>query len=39
MTMFRIINLDIASALDATKIDGRKLPEGLMFSMGFQVNW
>ena len=39
MTMFRFINVDIASALDTTKIDGRKLPEGLMFSMGFQVNW
>jgi hypothetical protein len=39
LTMFRFINLDIASALDTTKIDGHKLPEGLMFSMGFQVNW
>ena len=39
LTMFRFINLDIASALDVTKIDGRKLPEGLMLSMGFQVNW
>jgi hypothetical protein len=39
MTMFQYVNLDIASALDVTRIDGRKLPEGLMFSVGFQVNW
>jgi hypothetical protein len=39
LTMFRFINVDIASALDSTKIDGQTLPEGLMFSMGFQVNW
>ena len=39
MTMFKYINIDIASALDVTKIDGRKLPEGLMFSMGFQIDW
>jgi hypothetical protein len=39
LTMFRFINLDIASALDVTKIDGQRLPEGLMFSLGFQVNW
>ena len=39
MTMFKFINVDIASALDVTKIDGRKLPEGLMFSLGFQIDW
>lgn len=39
LTMFRFINLDIASSLDSTTIDGRKLPEGLMISLGFQVNW
>jgi hypothetical protein len=39
MTMFKYVNLDIASALDSTKIDGRTLPESLMFSLGFQVNW
>ena len=39
MTMFKYVNLDIASALDSTKIDGRKLPESLMFSLGFQVSW
>ena len=39
MTIFEFVNFDIASALDATRIDGRKLPEGLMVSLGFQVNW
>lgn len=39
ITMFKYVNVDIASALDVTKIDGRNLPEGLMLSMGFQVNW
>lgn len=39
MTMFRYVNFDIASALDVTRINGRKLPEGLMLSLGFQVNW
>lgn len=39
MTVFKYVNFDIASALDVTKIDGRKLPEGLMLSIGFQVNW
>jgi hypothetical protein len=39
MTMFKHFNFDIASAFDATRIDGRRLPEGLMFSIGFQVNW
>jgi hypothetical protein len=39
MTMFKYVNIDIASALSATKIDGRRLPEGLMLSIGFQINW
>ena len=39
MTMFKYVNVDIASALNTTKIDGRKLPEGLMFSLGFEVSW
>ena len=39
MTMFKFVNIDLASALDTTKIDGRSLPEGLMFSMGFEINW
>ena len=39
MTLFKYFNIDLASALDTTKIDGRSLPEGLMFSMGFQIAW
>mgnify|MGYP001813604574 CR=1 FL=1 len=39
LTMFRFVNFDVASSLDTTTIDGRKLPEGLMLSLGFQVNW
>ena len=39
MTVFKYINLDISSALDVTRIDGKKLPEGLMASIGFQVSW
>jgi hypothetical protein len=38
-TAFRIVNFDIASALDTVKIDGDKLPQGLMFSIGFQIDW
>jgi hypothetical protein len=37
--VFKYINLDISSALDVTRIDGKKLPEGLMASIGFQVSW
>jgi hypothetical protein len=39
MTVFKYINLDISSALDVTRIDGKKLPEGLMGSIGFQISW
>ena len=38
-TLFKYVNVDVASSLGMTKIDGRRLPEGLMFSLGFQVNW
>jgi len=38
-TAFRIFNLDISSALDTVKIDGQKLPQGLMASMGFEITW
>ena len=38
-TFFRFFNLDISSALNTTQIDGEKLPEGLMASLGFQINW
>ncbi|MGI9223491.1 MAG: conjugal transfer protein TraF [Woeseiaceae bacterium] len=39
VTAFKIVNFDIASALDTVKIDGEKLPQGLMASIGFQIVW
>jgi hypothetical protein len=39
VTAFKIVNFDIASALDTVKIDGEKLPQGLMVSLGFQITW
>lgn len=39
VTAFKYLNIDIASALDSVKIDGTKLPQGLMGSIGFQVNF
>jgi hypothetical protein len=39
ITAFKIVNFDIASALDTVKIDGDKLPQGLMASIGFQISW
>ncbi|MEE4161930.1 MAG: conjugal transfer protein TraF, partial [Woeseiaceae bacterium] len=38
-TAFRFVNVDIASALDTVSIDGTTLPQGLMTSIGFQINW
>jgi len=39
LTAFKFVNFDIASALDTVKIDGTELPQGLMFSLGFQIAW
>jgi hypothetical protein len=39
ITAFRIVNIDLASTLDTVKIDGKKLPQGLMGSIGFQIDW
>ena len=39
ITAFKIVNFDIASALDTVSIDGEKLPQGLMASLGFQIAW
>ena len=39
VTAFKFVNLDIASALDTVKIDGTTLPQGVMFSLGFQIAW
>ncbi len=38
-TLFKYVNLDIASSLDTTKIDGQTLPESLIASLGFQIAW
>ena len=38
-TAFKYVNFDLASALDTVKISGTELPQGLMFSLGFQINW
>ena len=39
LTAFKIVNFDIASALDTVSIDGTTLPQGLMGSIGFQIAW
>jgi hypothetical protein len=39
LTAFKYVNFDIASALDTVYIDGTKLPQGLMGSIGFQIAW
>jgi hypothetical protein len=39
LTAFKVVNIDIASALDTVRIDGTTLPQGLMVSIGFQVTW
>lgn len=39
VTAFKFVNIDISSALDTTQIDGTKLPQGLMASIGFQITW
>jgi hypothetical protein len=38
-TLFKYVNIDIASALDSVKIDGDTLPQGLMGSIGFEISW
>jgi len=39
LTMFEIINFDVATALESVRINDNKLPQGLMVSIGFQINW
>lgn len=38
-TLFKYVNIDISSALDTVSISDTKLPQGLMGSIGFQINW
>lgn len=39
LTAFKFVNIDLSSSLDTVKIDGTTLPQGLMGSIGFQINW
>lgn len=39
LTAFRFLNLDLSSTLNTVRIDGDKLPRGLMLSLGFQITW
>lgn len=39
ITAFKYLNIDIASAMDRVSINGNKLPQSLMGSIGFQVAW
>ena len=39
VTAFKILNIDISSALDTVVIDDKTLPRGLMGSIGFQIVW
>ena len=39
LTAFRFFNFDLASSLDTVSINGTKLPQGLIMSFGFQVNF
>lgn len=39
LTAFKILNIDISSALDSVTIDGQSLPRGLMLAIGFQISW
>lgn len=38
-TILKVVNVDVTSTLDTVNIDGHKLPQGLMASLGFQVNF
>jgi hypothetical protein len=39
VTAFKYLDIDIASALNTVSIDGTKLPQGLMGSIGFQIQF
>lgn len=39
VTIFKILNIDLASTLDTVSINGEELPRGLMASIGFQIAW
>jgi len=39
VTAFKILNIDIASSLDQVSINGTKLPQGLIASIGFEISF
>ena len=39
VTAFKILNIDIASSLDQVTINGTKLPQGLIASIGFEISF
>jgi hypothetical protein len=39
VTAFKILNIDIASSLDTVTINGTKLPQGLIASIGFDISF
>jgi hypothetical protein len=39
VTLLKVLNLDVISTLDTVNIDGQDLPQGLMASIGFQINF
>jgi hypothetical protein len=39
VTVLKFVNIDVASALDTVEISGMTLPQGVMASVGFQVNF
>jgi hypothetical protein len=39
VTAFKVLNIDVASSLDTVHISGKKLPQGLIASIGFQINF
>ena len=38
-TLFRYVNIDLSSALETVRISGTEVPQGVMGSIGFQINW
>jgi hypothetical protein len=39
ITVFKYVNIDLASSLDTTTISGKKLPRSLLFSIGFSISF
>ena len=39
ITVFKYVNIDLASSLDTTTINGNKLPRSMLFSIGFSTSF